>query len=305
MHVNFDKEKHIKFILSQLSKPINVESIHATAWILYWSLNSLRLLGYDDDEYIYKLQKSNKNFFTFSCKNIEHLGNLYASIATLYSYKKLNTIDKEQIYSYLQKSKNLDGSFLLCENGDSDLRGIYCAFSICKMLNIDTTLLADNVLSYILSCQTYEGGFSSIPGAEAHGGYTYCAVATLVLLDELEKCDYVSLCEFLVNRQDKNNKLNGRTNKAADSCYSFWIGSCIKMVSDYKKIGINLLTIDFTNNTIEQIMECEVETGGFRDKGNNAPDLHHTCYCIFFFGVFDIRKYVDFGIDPVLGVVKK
>ena len=39
------------------------------------------------------------------------------------------------------------------------------------------------------SCQSYEGGFGGSPGSEAHGGYTYCAVAGLCMSNRLEECD--------------------------------------------------------------------------------------------------------------------
>ena len=43
------------------------------------------------------------------------------------------------------------------------------------------------------SCQTYEGGFGACPGAEAHGGYSFCGYATLLLLDRESICDRESL----------------------------------------------------------------------------------------------------------------
>jgi hypothetical protein len=33
-----------------------------------------------------------------------------------------------------------------------------------------------------VSCQTYEGGFGGEPCNEAHGGYTFCALAALLIL---------------------------------------------------------------------------------------------------------------------------
>lgn len=42
-------------------------------------------------------------------------------------------------------------------------------------------------------CQSYEGGFGSNPGSEAHGGYTFCAVASLSILNRLGECDVTSL----------------------------------------------------------------------------------------------------------------
>ena len=42
-------------------------------------------------------------------------------------------------------------------------------------------------------CQTYEGGFGGTPCTEAHGGYTFCCVSALKLLDSLQECDLDAL----------------------------------------------------------------------------------------------------------------
>ena len=38
-------------------------------------------------------------------------------------------------------------------------------------------------------CQTYEGGFAGYPGQEAHGGYSFCGLAALVILNQPEMCN--------------------------------------------------------------------------------------------------------------------
>lgn len=43
------------------------------------------------------------------------------------------------------------------------------------------------------SCQTYEGGFSGCPGMEAHGGYAFCGLASLILLNKGHLCDSKAL----------------------------------------------------------------------------------------------------------------
>ena len=42
--------------------------------------------------------------------------------------------------------------------------------------------MAEGVGEYLLSCQTYEGGFGGEPGNEAHGGYNFCTLAGLLIL---------------------------------------------------------------------------------------------------------------------------
>ena len=53
--------------------------------------------------------------------------------------------------------------------------------------------LLSNTVEWIVSCQSYEGGFSAIPGTEAHGGYTFCGFATLALLEKTKLVDIKSL----------------------------------------------------------------------------------------------------------------
>jgi len=96
-------------------------------------------------------------------------------------------------------------------------------------LNILDADLAKGVGDYIASCQTYEGGIAGEPYAEAHGGYTYCGLAAMVLLNEVEKLDLPSLIGWVAFRQGVECGFQGRTNKLVDGCYSFWQGAAIAL----------------------------------------------------------------------------
>jgi prenyltransferase beta subunit len=72
------------------------------------------------------------------------------------------------------------------------LAGIRALFSAIKKQTI----------FHFFSCQTYEGGLSGYPGLEAHGGYTYCGVAALVLLQRTDAIDLERLSvrlDFVLN----------------------------------------------------------------------------------------------------------
>lgn len=92
----------------------------------------------------------------------------------------------------------------------NNYRGVYCALAIAKLLRIPiytdedqgSNLFADSV-AWILSCQNYEGGFGAAPGHEAHGGYTFCGVAVLAILDKLHLCNIDALLRWVSNRQMK------------------------------------------------------------------------------------------------------
>ena len=53
----------------------------------------------------------------------------------------------------------------------------------------------EGIGAYLLSCQTYEGGFGGEPGNEAHGGYNFCTLAGLLILGKVCLTLSPSLCD--------------------------------------------------------------------------------------------------------------
>lgn len=80
-------------------------------------------------------------------------------------------------------------------DGEIDIRGVYCSLVVAKLTNIFTQEMFKDAAKWIASCQTWEGGFSACPGMEAHGGYAYCGLASLILLDA---ADIINLPAFIV-----------------------------------------------------------------------------------------------------------
>ena len=75
-------------------------------------------------------------------------------------------------------------------------RGAYCALVSAILTNTVTPDLFQHTAAWVASCQTYEGGFSALPGTEAHGGYTFCGFAATVLL---KKTELVNMPALLVS----------------------------------------------------------------------------------------------------------
>lgn len=175
--------------------------------------------------------------------------------------------------------KQPDGSFLVAHHSEVDVRyasfhlcrpftllplplssGIYCLLVIATLLDLLTPELVEGTASFIASSQTYEGGFSSSsqpyyslnnellssprpPLGEAHGGYTFCALASWILLQPFvntepdpSKRPHVNLknlLRWLVQAQGTDIELGGfkgRTNKLVDGCYSWWCGGAFALL---------------------------------------------------------------------------
>ena len=181
----------------------------------------------------------------------------------------LEHVEREKIASSLRYLQLNNGAFLASPiSTQNDLRFVYCACAIAFILNdwsgIDRALCE----KYILSCRTYEFAFGQVPDAEAHGGSTFCAVASLSLLDVLDRLEnQEELIRWCLFRQEEG--FNGRPNKPEDSCYSWWIVATLKLL---KK---DFLIDCPSNETFLHATESKL-VGGFSKWPDSRPDPLHS-----------------------------
>jgi protein farnesyltransferase subunit beta len=227
-----------------------------------------------------------------------HLAATYAallSIALAGGDDTYSMIDRKAMWHWLGRLKQPDGGFLICEGGEEDTRGAYCALVITSLLHLPLDLppdaparatglktFNDGLGAYLSRCQTYEGGIASSPGSEAHGAYVFCALACLSLLGSPRDTfnaylNVGSLIEWMSSRQyAPEGGFAGRTNKLVDGCYSHWIGGCWPLVQaalngaldpegglDVIKVG-NLFSAEGLARYI--LCCCQASDGGLRDK---------------------------------------
>lgn len=174
------------------------------------------------------------------------------------------------------------GGFQVHENGESDLRATYCAVVVAYILNIIDDEFEAGICELISKCQSHEGGLGPEPFSEAHGGYNFCGIATLLMLGKLDAINIDSQLRWLTNRQMKiEGGFQGRTNKLVDSCYSFWQASVFNMLieSEPHKFSFQSeLLYDQLSLQAYILMACQQTNGGILDKPGKKPDLFHLNY---------------------------
>ncbi|XP_076054899.1 farnesyl transferase beta subunit isoform X2 [Oratosquilla oratoria] len=252
-------------------------------WLVYWGLHALELL---DEKLEAEEQKDVANFLKI-CQNTvggfgggpgqySHLAPTYAAVnavAILGTKEAYDIIDRESLSKFLWSMRTKEGAFTMHENGEVDIRGVYCAISVARLTNIYTEDLFDGTAQWIVRCQTYEGGFSGAPGLEAHGGYTFCAFAALALLGKQCLCDTEALLRWAVNRQMRyEGGFQGRTNKLVDGCYSFWQGGLFPLLHSFltqeEPANISGERWMFQQEALQEylLLCCQHPRGGLIDK---------------------------------------
>lgn len=301
--LKFYKEAHLDYVMKCLNAklPSGYKSLDANhPWMMYWLVNSYLVIRNDDGnsslgEDIIRLVNEKiesciidegRGGIAGGANQMGHLASTYAAILTLMLTKNTNTLlrIKDNLYTWIMSLKqNLThgSSFLMHEFGEHDTRSTYCALVISTLLNRITPELVEGVQDWIISCQTYEGGFAGVPHTEAHGGYTFCAFASLFLLNKdpqavRENIKFDKFIKWCTERQTCEGGFSGRTNKLVDACYSFWIGALMSMI----EVLQNLRTFNKDALRSYILRVAQVESGGFRDKPGKLVDFYHTNYAL-------------------------
>ncbi|XP_017858513.1 PREDICTED: geranylgeranyl transferase type-1 subunit beta isoform X2 [Drosophila arizonae] len=201
-----------------------------------------------------------------------HLAITYTSIAVLVTLgDDLSRLNRQSIVRGVAAVQHEDGSFSASIDGsENDMRFVYCAATICHMLDCWEGVNKDAMFEFIMRSLRYDYGFSQGLEGEAHGGTTFCALAALELSEQLHRLDEVTverIKRWLVFRQ--MDGFQGRPNKPVDTCYSFWIGAALCILNSFE------LT-DYAQNR-EYIMSTENNLiGGFAKWPKSTPDPFHT-----------------------------
>lgn len=144
--------------------------------------------------------------------------------------------------------------------------------------------------------KTYEGAFGQCPGNEAHGGSTFCAVATLLLTgrmyDVLDEFYVNRLVRWCVNRQDGG--FNGRPNKETDTCYTFWVGATLRILGAHHMIDSEEL-VKFVFSTQHKVV------GGFSKHCYTSPGtIKHLIFSFVSTRTIRSNSFASFSVtDPL------
>ena len=235
---------------------------------------------------------------------------------------------------------------VLCAGGESDCRFLYCACAIAFILGgVAEHIDLPKVQSYIRSCLSYDGGIGLVPGQESHGGSTYTALAGLGLcaegLDEvlnveerLGTTDH-AIAKWCLARQMEewgdetvgtvgNGGFQGRLNKVADTCYTFWVLGALQILDQGERGGggggggggeksaatptwldmfdrdaIRFFLLDEDNGTHDHLR------GGFGKTPGALPDILHSYYGVCGLALIGHEKDAILPLDASLSISKK
>ncbi|XP_057341276.1 geranylgeranyl transferase type-1 subunit beta isoform X1 [Microplitis mediator] len=251
-------------------------------------LDSLNLINETEKlsaiEWIYKLQvtdpgvRSGFQASTMLPNDTAHyqcgyLPMTYTALATLLALgDDLKRVNKKSILEGMRACQNNDGCFMaMITESESDMRFLYCACCVSAILNDWSGINKTTAIDYIVKSISYDGAMGQGPGLESHGGSTFCAVASLYLMNELHnvlnKDQIDKLRRWCLMRQTSG--FQGRPGKPSDTCYSFWVGATLHMLDSGH-------LIDPVENREFILSTQDDSIGGFAKFYDTRADPLHT-----------------------------
>jgi geranylgeranyl transferase type-2 subunit beta len=326
--VPFYRSKHLMYIKNlsrKLDRPDSYEGAvteHLRMSGIYWTYAALSLLVETPEEAddVLGVTKANNDHKTsiidwvlqcYDTKsggfggNINHDGHLLYTLSALqilimagYDIHDSNlALPVDDIVQFVSKLQQPDGSFAGDEWGEIDTRFSYCALSAMSILigQNEMTKFVDvpKAVQYIASCQNLDGGFGSCKGAESHAAQVFCCVGALSIAKSLHVLQRPDLLGWwLAERQVDSGGLNGRPEKQADVCYSWWILSVLKIIGRVDWISQNKLVTFIAKAQ-------DPDDGGIADRPDDMPDIFHTFFGIAGLSLLDKLPDSYRKIDPV------
>mmetsp|Transcript_6241 Transcript_6241/g.10194 ORF Transcript_6241/g.10194 Transcript_6241/m.10194 type:complete len:363 (+) Transcript_6241:95-1183(+) len=294
-------EKHAAYIKTISNDKVSFEftvSQHFRMSGVYWGLTALSLLGKNladeinvDEISAWVMECQHEcGGFGGSVNHDTHILYTLSALQILALLDRLDLVaDKRKVARYVASLQQADGSFIGDKWGEVDTRFSYCALSSLALLGelhspseecvIDLPLAVD----FVSRCRNFDGGFGAVPGAESHAGQIFCCVGALSIAGALDRVDRDLLGWWLSERQCDSGGLNGRPEKQADVCYSWWILSCLRILGrvswiDKEKLATFILQCQGVESYCVPCLDlCG---GGIADRPGNMVDIFHT-----FFGI--------------------
>lgn len=266
---------------------------------VYWSLTALSILRTEKEvdafmgvtatdgilDWLFQCYDEKSGGFGGNCGHDGHLLYTLSALQILALAGRLDDtaaaaidddrLNRSAVIQFVSKLQQPDGSFAGDSWGEIDTRFTYCALSCLALLKALDSVDVAKAAEYIVQCQNLDGGFGAVVGGESHAGQVFCCVGALAIAESLHLMDDKQelLGWWLAERQVDSGGLNGRPEKQADVCYSWWIVSALSILGKLSWISRDRLA--------SFILRCQDEDdGGVADRPEDMPDVFHT-----FFGV--------------------
>lgn len=185
--------------------------------------------------------------------------------------------DVDKFVAYIRRSQAFDGGIAESHMGESHAGYAYCAVAALAILDMaaEDTQKPNRYLEagipsipalvhWLVSRQFAYTGDEDEEDEDAEGEDRPADAVAEVPVEEMAALD---ICDATLTG------FNGRLNKVADSCYTWWVAGTLRMISNTLAGAV---TVDRTPGRAFLLEKMQHLIGGFSKHAGNPPDVYHS-----------------------------
>ncbi|KAJ2390513.1 Rab geranylgeranyltransferase [Coemansia sp. RSA 2559] len=165
------------------------------------------------------------------------------------------------------------------------ISGIYWGLVALHLVGRQDALNREQVISYVKSCQNFDGGFGGHVGHDSHLLYTMSAVQILVMYDALDQIDGAKVVSFVSGLQDDAGEVSGDQWGEKDTRFAFISVAILSFFGATDKLN--------TDGVVDYVCRSMNYDGGFGSQPGGESHAAQVYTCVAALAILGRLDAVD------------
>ncbi|XP_022153066.1 geranylgeranyl transferase type-2 subunit beta 1-like isoform X2 [Momordica charantia] len=217
-------------------------------------------------KYILSVEKRKDDFQSVVMEHLRMNG-AYWGLTTLDILGKLNTVDVDEVVSWVMSCQHESGGFAGNIEHDPHILYTLSAVQVLALFDKLDVLDVDKVTNYVVGLQNEDGSFSGDIWGEVDSRFSYIAILCLSLLHQLDKINVEKAVSFVVSCKNMDGGFGCTPGGESHSGQIFCCVGALALTGSLHHIDRDLLGW--------WLCERQVKSGGLNGRPEKLPDV---CY---------------------------
>lgn len=244
------------------------------------------LLLEKNEEFIAKYGKSEETHYEFVMGEFLRINGVYWSNTALYLMGSSTVIDTNEIMEFVEScTSDRDGGYGPTHKHDSHLLYTLSAIQIAAERNTLHKLNKEKIVNYIKSLQQEDGSFVGDKWGEVDSRFSFCAVAALALLGELEAIDIDGAVDFVKSCMNFDGGFGTRPGSESHAGQIYCCVGFLSIVGRLDIIDADLLGW--------WLAERQLTSGGLNGRPEKLPDVCYSWWVLSCLAILGRLHWID------------
>ncbi|EOY19312.1 hypothetical protein QUC31_006172 [Theobroma cacao] len=237
-------------------------------------------------EYILAVEKRKDSFESVVMDHLR-LNGAYWGLTTLDLLGKLDTVNADEVISWIMKCQHESGGFAGNIGHDPHILYTVSAVQVLALFNKLDVLDIDKVATYITGLQNEDGSFSGDMWGEVDTRFSYIAICCLSILRRLDKINVEKAVNYIVSCKNLDGGFGCTPGGESHAGQIFCCVGALAITGSLHHVDKDLLGW--------WLCERQVKSGGLNGRPEKLPDVCYSWWVLSSLIMIDRVHWIDKG----------